>query len=138
MKKPSRKTIVKKLDKLVSEMVRSKGKCERCEKTSTLQPAHIYSRKFQHLRWDFENIICLCAGCHFWMHQNPAEAMRWVETIRNIDDLIVKRRNVTPIKTFQLVELYERLKLNIPVYPNEKVDTFEQHDLSVENENTNV
>ena len=104
-KKISRKGLVRKLDKLVSEKVRSLGYCEKCKKTTTLQPAHIYSRKFMHLRWDFENIICLCAGCHFWQHQNPAEAMRWVETIRNVDYLIKTRRDISPIKTWQLQEL---------------------------------
>jgi len=107
--KPSRKTLVAKLDKLISEQVRAKGKCERCGKTSTLQAAHIYSRNYKHLRWEPENLICLCSGCHFWWHLNPVEAIIWVGGIRNLKKLMKLRQNITPIKDWQLVELFESL-----------------------------
>lgn len=22
-------------------------------------------------RWDMDNLLCMCAGCHFWSHKNP-------------------------------------------------------------------
>ena len=105
--KLNRKSLITKLDKLTSEIVRLGGKCERCHGIKNLQCAHIYSRSYKHLRWDMENLLCLCSGCHFWWHQNPAEAVIWVMDIRNIKLLKKIRQNVTPIKTW---ELEDRLK----------------------------
>ncbi len=67
------KSEIKKLDKEFSAKVRERGKCARCGKSSgvQLQCAHIFSRRHRAIRWDENNAICLCAGCHFWAHQNP-------------------------------------------------------------------
>jgi hypothetical protein len=102
IKKPSRKSIIAKLDKLTSEIIRAHGSCERCDKKENLQCAHIYSRNYKHLRWDMENLLCLCSGCHFWWHQNPTEAVIWAMEIRNLELLKKIRQNVTPIKTWEL------------------------------------
>lgn len=109
MRKITRKGLVRKLDTLVSSIVRSKGKCERCGKKENLQCAHIYSRRYKHLRWDLQNVVCLCAGCHFWAHQNPTEFAFWVETIRNVKYLQKQRQISTPIKMFELEDLYKEL-----------------------------
>jgi hypothetical protein len=66
-----RKMIRNKLDKKVGEIVRSKGYCVKCGKEQNLQACHIFSRKNLSTRWDLENVICMCAGCHFWSHTNP-------------------------------------------------------------------
>ena len=66
-----KKTIKRKLDKVVSEIVRSKGYCVKCNKTMNLQCCHIFSRKNLSTRWDLDNLLCMDAGCHFWSHQNP-------------------------------------------------------------------
>ena len=68
-----------KLDKLFSLDTRSRGKCERCGKTTTLQTSHIYSRSYKELRWEKKNAFCLCAGCHFWWHKNPLEAVEFTK-----------------------------------------------------------
>lgn len=110
--KPKRSTLVNKLDKLVGERVKAIGKCERCGRGKNevqLQTAHIYSRRYKHLRWELENLLCLCSGCHFWWHQNPAEAIIWAMDIRDLNKLKLLRQNVTPIKDWQLVELYKEL-----------------------------
>jgi len=64
-------TIRNKLDKLCSEIVRKRGKCERCGRKADLQCCHIFSRTYNNTRWDLENLLCLCASCHFWSHKNP-------------------------------------------------------------------
>jgi hypothetical protein len=111
-RKISRKSIIAKLDKLTSEQVRAKGACERCGKTTTLQAAHIYSRNYKHLRWDMENLICLCSGCHFWWHLNPVEAIIWVGGIRDLKYLMKLRQNVRPIKTYELLDMYDTMKVH--------------------------
>jgi hypothetical protein len=95
----SKKYYTNKLDKLISLKVRSKGKCERCGRKDTLQPAHIISRNNRTLRWDIQNILCLCAGCHFWAHQDPLGFTDFVKTaspdrykyLMEMKDVITKR-----------------------------------------------
>ena len=106
-----RKTLSNKLDKLFSEKVRRVGHCERCGKETNLQCCHIYSRKNKWLRWEFENALCLDAGCHmFWWHLEPAEAIRWAMTVRDFDKLDELKRINRPMKEFDMLEIYEKLK----------------------------
>jgi hypothetical protein len=85
-KKKTRKTksaIIRKLDKIFSEIVRSKGYCVKCNKdgaTVQLQTAHIFSRTYKSVRWDYHNSLCLCAGCHFWAHRNPVLFTEFVKS----------------------------------------------------------
>lgn len=58
-----------KADRLFSQLIRSRGYCERCRELGyaqrgPLQTAHIISRRFSGTRTDEENAWCLCAGCH--------------------------------------------------------------------------
>jgi len=106
-----RKSLTLKLDKIFSEIVRSKGRCERCGKTERLQCSHIYSRKNKWLRWDTENGMALCCGCHFfWWHQEPAEAIRWAMTKRNFDYLDKLKQINRPMKIQDMEEILVRLK----------------------------
>jgi len=84
--KLSRKTLTNKLDKICSQIVRARGKCQRCGKTSNLQAAHIVSRTYRVVRWHLGNILCLCAGCHFWNHKNPIEFTEWVKELLGEDN----------------------------------------------------
>jgi len=71
MRKPTRTSLKRRLDKKVSELVRARGKCEFCGKKENLQCCHIFSRKYLNTRWDLDNLLCLCAGCHFQAHAEP-------------------------------------------------------------------
>ena len=67
-------------DTLVSKIVRAKGKCERCGSTTgQMQTAHIIGRSNHTLRFDFQNVLCLCANCHRWNHTYPLDFAEWVE-----------------------------------------------------------
>lgn len=106
--KTDRQKITKKLDVLFSKKVREKGFCERCSKTENLQCAHIYSRKHKWLRWESENALCLCAGCHmFWWHLEPAQAIRWAMGIRDFRKLDELMKTDKPMKQFHLEEILE-------------------------------
>ena len=79
-KKPAKKTIKRKADKLFSEFIRSKGYCEWCgKKDGTLQTSHIFSRRFLVTRWEPINAVCLCAACHYKWHDRPVEGVEWVK-----------------------------------------------------------
>lgn len=62
----------RKLDTYWSKYIRSGGFCQRCgEKNKRLEMAHIISRNNQTLRYNEDNLLCLCTTCHFWAHQDP-------------------------------------------------------------------
>jgi 5-methylcytosine-specific restriction endonuclease McrA len=109
--KTNRKKLSDKLDKLVAEIIRRKGKCERCGKNQNLQCAHIYSRKNKWLRWDLENLMCLCGGCHlFWWHLEPAVAIRWAMAKRDFNYLDELKRINKSMKVFDMENIYIKLK----------------------------
>ena len=80
MAKLGSKTYYKrKADMLVSKLTRSRGKCERCGTTTgQLQTAHIIGRSNHTLRFDLQNVLCLCANCHRWNHTYPIDFGKWV------------------------------------------------------------
>ena len=83
-KKPSRKTLKRKADKLWAGLIKAEGKCEaegheiRCN--GVLQAAHVIRRGYLATRWDLNNGIALCQAHHvFWTHR-PYEWEDWVTT----------------------------------------------------------
>lgn len=75
-KKPSRKMLKNKADKLWSLAIRARGACEKCGRTPpevTLQGAHIVPRRYLKVRFDLDNGLCLCASCHGYFTHFPIE-----------------------------------------------------------------
>jgi hypothetical protein len=70
MGKPS--TAKKRADNLFSKIVRSRGYCQNCGRTQSLQCAHIISRRFSHTRCIEGNAFCLDAKCHIFFTDHPA------------------------------------------------------------------
>lgn len=70
------------LDKLWSKKIRSRGYCEYCLKRPpevVLHAHHIYSRRHYATRWDLDNGVCLCTGCHLYKaHKDIQEFSDWV------------------------------------------------------------
>lgn len=62
---------------MFSKLVRAKGFCHRCLKTEGLQCAHVFSRRYLTVRWDFRNAFCLCQGCHVFFTHRPIEWEDW-------------------------------------------------------------
>lgn len=73
MKKQTKTTVKRLLDKEVSRIVRARGECAWCHSKvyEKFQAAHIFSRSNMAVRFDMDNLLCLCAGCHFKAHKNP-------------------------------------------------------------------
>lgn len=103
-----------KCDKLVSQMIRSTGHCQRCGKTENLQCSHIISRRYSATRCDMDNVQVLCAGCHMYFTHWPKEFSRWItETvgIEKYEELKQKAETVTKVDWEQVYnELKERAK----------------------------
>jgi len=74
------KPVERRLDVAWSRCVRARGlRCERCNYPWTLEAHHIFSRRARSVRWDLENGVCLCLGCHSWQRHHPADFLRWAE-----------------------------------------------------------
>lgn len=77
-KSPKKQTVVKTLDMECGAIVRARGRCEACGKTSDLQWAHGFSRRYRMVRWDLRNGFCLCRGCHLKFTVRPLEWDEWL------------------------------------------------------------
>lgn len=115
MKKKSIKTIKAKLDKLWSEIIRSKGYCEICGTTANLNAHHIISRHNKILRWDLQNGICLCVSCHKFsthsVHNDPLGFMEFFKK-KNPEDykyLKNKKNQIAHYTISDYEEIYQNL-----------------------------
>jgi len=72
------------LDVLFSKYVRllSGGYCKRCWKMGKpnsykgwkhLHCAHYHSRGDKSTRWDIDNVVAVCYGCHSWLDGHPLQ-----------------------------------------------------------------
>lgn len=106
------KSLTKKLDKIFSEIVRARGACQKCGKTTGLQCAHVISRVNHHTRWDLDNALALCLRCHiFWQHKNPHEFVRWYdEKYGNYDVLKQRAQSIEKIDQESILENLLRIK----------------------------
>ncbi len=77
------------LDKLFSEFIRKRaikrvGGCERCLQGKTdykqLQTAHLLGRWKKSTRWDEDNAIGACGGCHMVLDRDHAEKEDFIQS----------------------------------------------------------
>jgi hypothetical protein len=100
MKKPSRITLKNKADRLWSEIIRSKGKCEVCG-LERVQSHHIIGRRNLTLRYELRNGVALCPLHHTLgiesAHQDPLWFQDWMMKNRRSDlnYLLLKRMELS-------------------------------------------
>jgi len=113
MRKPTKSSLKRKLDIEVSRIVRSQGKCCKCseESFSQLQCAHIFSRNQLSVRWSLMNVLCLCAKCHFWSHQNPVLFTEFVKQYLGDLNYETLKQHARAIKKWDLQEMQELLEI---------------------------
>src|SRR3990167_503815 len=119
MKKPKRKSLITKLDNLVSQIVRIRDgqKCVICGSTEKLGNSHLFSRKNFSLRWDIRpsgNCHTNCWSCNFkHSSRDSYPYFNWYITKfgkSRFDDLHKEWVGVTIVKQFQLELLKENLE----------------------------
>ena len=69
---------IKKLDRMVGDIVRKDKYCKVCQKPAN-QPHHIFTRTKRTTRWYLPNLILLCWHHHRQAHDNPVEFFYWLE-----------------------------------------------------------
>jgi hypothetical protein len=111
-KNPTKKYLTKKLDKITSRIIRSRGECERCmeQRYEKLQCCHIYSRVNRAVRWDFGNLFCLCASCHTYFHQHPLEFAEFTKLKLGVYRYGLLKDNANSIRKWTIEEMQELLR----------------------------
>ena len=79
-----KKQEVTKLDKQWRDAIRSRDKCcQVCGGTSFLNAHHVIGRRNRNVRWDLDNGVLLCSGCHTFRvqsaHQDPLWFSEWFQ-----------------------------------------------------------
>lgn len=114
--KNARKAIIKKLDSLVSKIVRSQETaCIICGGTEYLQCGHLFSRRHHSTRWDIEpegNCHTQCGRCNIRHNKDQSPYIFWyVEKFgkEKFEELRARHNTITAYKEWQLRQLYEKL-----------------------------
>ena len=115
-KKPSRKTIVKKLDTAVSLYIRQRdGYCVQCKSGEKLTNGHVFTRTSYSTRWDTAddgNCHTQCWGCNFNHGRDQWPYFAWYIGRFGMDRFEqLRREHKAPIKytTPQLIEMLEEI-----------------------------
>lgn len=111
MRKPTKKSLTRKLDKKVSEIVRGRGYCAWCKKTEGLECCHIFSRRYRSVRWDVDNLVCLCHNHHFYSHSNPILFAEFVKDYLGKEKYTQLKHKAIMIKKWTLEEMSELLEV---------------------------
>ena len=127
MRKITRKGLVRKLDKIVGDIVKKRDvTCVCCGTSQNLTPGHLFSRVAYSTRWDLDNVFAQCVNCNFRHESDPYPLMKYAKLILGedgVEELHFKYVHPVKYRDFQLQELLDEL-----------TDTFEEHDKSVSNE----
>ena len=118
-KKPSRKTLIKKLDKIFSAYIRQrdadkKGYCTCCTcgkklPITQIHCGHFMSRRHYSTRWDPENCAAQCCGCNTF---NQGEQYKFALFLNKkyggdkASELLVKSRETVKLSIVDLQEKY--------------------------------
>ena len=124
MVKNPRKTLIAKLDKITSEIVRKKAsdenwmvKCISCDKVLHYKEAHCchYIERWKYLfRWDYDNLRAGCAWCNTFNQQFHMRgySLALVNEYgkEKVEEMISKSKQVHKVSIVYLRDLYEDRK----------------------------
>ena len=110
--------IKKRCDSLWSKIIRSHGQCEICGAQGVkLDAHHVIGRGNLNTRYDLENGVCLCSGCHTFnansAHQNPIFFLDWFKKTygtERIDFLNAESNKHKSFKINDYIDLEKELK----------------------------
>jgi len=114
-KKPvQRKTLVKKLDKIVGDYIklRDSYRCVQCGSVDKPSWGHVFSRRSYSTRWDLENGFCQCWSCNFKHSHDNYEYYKWFQDRFGADKFEdLRKRYISSVKytNLDLQDLYKEM-----------------------------
>lgn len=114
-KKPSRKTLIKRLDSIFSIYIRRRyakdniAECVTCGKRDhwkKLQAGHFMSRKHYATRWDEDNVQVQCSACNVFRYGEQYLFSKYLGEDK-AEELLVKGRQIQKFTDIELLELIE-------------------------------
>lgn len=120
-RKPSRKGLVTKLDKIFSEYIRRRyavndiAECVTCGKKDhwkNLQAGHFMSRKHYSTRWDEENVQVQCMACNVYRYGEQFKFSKFLGT-RKANKLLAKSREMVKFANYELEDLIATYKQKV-------------------------
>jgi 5-methylcytosine-specific restriction endonuclease McrA len=114
-KKPSRKTIITKLDNIFSQYIRlrySKNEiatCVTCGKQDhwkKMQNGHFISRKHYATRWDEDNCQVQCSGCNVFRYGEQYLFSKYLGADLS-EELLMKSRKIQKFSDSELLDMIE-------------------------------
>ena len=114
MTNKERKQTVKKLDDIVSKIVRLRDKkCVICSTTERLTNGHLFSRVNYSTRWNLLNCHCQCMSCNMRHEYDWEPYRKWFVReygVDEYDNLYHLHKQVVKYSTADLKEMYEEMK----------------------------
>ena len=120
-KKPTRKTLITKLDKVFSEYIRRRyakkdiATCVTCGKKDhwkKLQAGHFMSRKHYATRWDEDNVEVQCSACNVFRYGEQYLFAKYLGA-EKADMLLAKSRETVKFPDWEIQEMIELYKTKI-------------------------
>ena len=120
-KKPTRKTLITKLDKVFSEYIRRRyakkdiATCVTCGKKDhwkKLQAGHFMSRKHYATRWDEQNVEVQCSACNVFRYGEQYLFAKYLGA-EKADMLLAKSRETVKFPDWEIQEMIELYKTKI-------------------------
>jgi hypothetical protein len=114
-KKPSRKTIITKLDNIFSQYIRLRyskneiSECVTCGKQDhwkKLQAGHFVSRKHYATRWDEDNVQVQCSGCNVFRYGEQYLFSKYLGVDLS-EELLMKSRKIQKFSDTELLDMIE-------------------------------
>ena len=124
MPKPSRKTLVKKLDAVFSEYIRRRyakndiAECVTCGKKDhwkKLQAGHFMSRKHYSTRWDEQNVQVQCNACNVFRYGEQYKFSLYLGKELS-DELYLKSHQTVKFSNIDLqdmIDVYKEKLMNL-------------------------
>jgi hypothetical protein len=116
-KKTKRMSIVRKLDKIVSLIIRARDKrCVVCDNKEHLQNGHLFPRRSYSTRWDVSsngNCHTQCRGCNLSHNRDFYPYSNWYVRMfgqKSYDRLHTRYKTKKRFTDKQLEDLYDKLK----------------------------
>jgi len=112
-KKPTRKTLIKKLDTVFSEYIRRRyavneiATCITCGKKDhwkKLQAGHFMSRKHYATRWNENNVEVQCSGCNVFRYGEQFLFAKYIGQAK-ADELLMKSREAVKFSDPEIQDL---------------------------------